>query len=314
MAKSEPHGSFFFIFPVTPGWFVVSKELATPERRANMEAGIEVLVGKAREGDKYALEDLVRRIQDRIYGLALRMLYDPSDAEDAAQEILVKIVTNLGGFKGASAFTTWMFRIAANHLLNTRRRGAERSALSFEECERAIDGESADGWRESESEAQQGLIVEELKISCLQGMLLCLDRGHRLAYALVDIFDADSAEGAEILDIRPATFRKRLSRARARIRDFMFKNCTLVNPSNPCRCSRQAVRRIESGDPRANHMIFARHPCRIRHDGATRSRLRELDELNRVKALFKLYPDFAAPGVFVEHIRRLVASRQYELL
>ncbi len=279
-----------------------------------MDKGIENLVEKAREGDKYALEDLVRRIQDRIYGLALRMLYDPSDAEDAAQEILVKIVTNLGGFKGASAFTTWMFRIAANHLLNTRRREAERSARSFEECERSVDLAFADGWKESESEAQQGLIVEEIKISCLQGMLLCLDRGHRLAYTLVDIFDADSARGAEILDIRPATFRKRLSRARARIRDFMLKNCTLVNPSNPCHCSRQAELRIESGDSKASHMVFAQHPCRIRHDGATRSRLRELDELNRVNALFKMYPDIATPGVFVEHIRSLVASRQYELL
>jgi DNA-directed RNA polymerase specialized sigma24 family protein len=58
------------------------------------------------EGHKYALEGLVRRIQDQTYGLALRTLFLPADAEDATQEILIKIITHLAGFRGESRFTT----------------------------------------------------------------------------------------------------------------------------------------------------------------------------------------------------------------
>lgn len=64
-----------------------------------MDSDLEMLVSMAKEGDKKALEELVLQIQDKIYGLALRMLYHPSDAEDASQEILLRIVTHLGTFR-----------------------------------------------------------------------------------------------------------------------------------------------------------------------------------------------------------------------
>ena len=103
------------------------------ERKVKHGFFLEVLAQKGKEGDRTALEELVKRIQDRIYGLSLRMLYHPVDAEDAAQEILLKIVTHLGGFRGESAFTTWMFRIATNHLLNVRRSQKECKAGSFKQ-------------------------------------------------------------------------------------------------------------------------------------------------------------------------------------
>ena len=67
------------------------------------------------------------------------MLGHPSDAEDAAQEILVKVITRIGGFRRQSAFTTWVWHIATNHLLNTRQRGAEPLGLSFECFEEEIE-------------------------------------------------------------------------------------------------------------------------------------------------------------------------------
>jgi len=279
-----------------------------------MKSFLETLARKAGEGDKKALEELVRRIQDRIYGLALRMLYHPADAEDASQEILLKIVTHLGGFREASAFTTWMFRIAVNHLQNVRRSQAECMAGSFEEYERNLDRESADNWHESESSAQQNLIVEEIKISCLQSLLLCLDRGHRLAFILSHIFDMTGEQGAEILDITPTAFRKRLSRARGRICDFMLRNCSLINPANRCHCKRIAARDIKNGQIKPESLVFATHSCRIRHDETTISRLKELDELKRVSAIFRLYPDLGAPEYFMENIRKLITSGQYEFL
>src|SRR3972149_4267797 len=279
-----------------------------------MESDIEMLVSIAKEGDKRALEELVLKIQDKIYGLALRMLYNPSDAEDASQEILLRIITHLGTFRGESSFSTWMYRVAANHLLTMRKRRAEQAALSFEEYEESLDLKSAVNWREPQSEALQHLFVEEIRISCLQGLLLCLDRDHRLAYLLADIFDVDGEQGAAILEITPAAFRKRLSRARERIQEFLTKHCALINPDNPCKCEHHVVSQLGTGRFDDQHMVFAKHPCRIRHEESTLNRIREMDELNQIAALYKRYPDFRAPAVFIENLRGLVRSKKYELL
>ena len=78
---------------------------------------LEALVKEALGGSSQALEEIVRQIKDLMFGVSLRMLYSPEAAEDATQEILIKIVTNLGTFRGESAFKTWAMRIATNHPL-----------------------------------------------------------------------------------------------------------------------------------------------------------------------------------------------------
>ena len=95
----------------------------------------------ARSGDRKALEDLLERHQGWIFNIALRMLYHPQDAEDATQEILVKILTRLSSFEGRSSFRTWLYRIAVNHCLNRlRRRSLVRFfSLSRDEEEPAVD-------------------------------------------------------------------------------------------------------------------------------------------------------------------------------
>jgi RNA polymerase sigma factor (sigma-70 family) len=279
-----------------------------------MESELERLVEGAKEGDKKALEDLILKIQDKVYGLALRMLYNPSDAEDASQEILLKIITHLSTFRGESAFTTWMYRVAVNHLLTIRKRRAELEAVSFEEYEKSLALDSAVDWPESHSSPLQNIFVEEIRISCLQGLLLCLDREHRLAFLLVDVFDVSSEQGAAILEITPTAFRKRLSRARERIQDFLMRNCALTNPDNPCTCERYLIsqhymERVEEKD-----LVFAKHPCRIRQEEGTVNRIKEMDELTQIATLYKRYPDFHAPSSFIQNIRDLVHSKKYELL
>jgi len=63
--------------------------------------------------------------KERVFGLAVRMLGHPVDAEEATQEILIKIITHLSAFRQESTFTSWIYRIAANYLLVTRKRRAE---------------------------------------------------------------------------------------------------------------------------------------------------------------------------------------------
>jgi RNA polymerase sigma factor (sigma-70 family) len=273
-----------------------------------MESALEDLVQKTKEGSREALESLIRAVQDRIYGLALRMLGYPVDAEDAAQEILIKVVTHLESFRQESEFTTWVYRIAANHLMTTRKRLAENQAVSFEDYEALLETEIAAEWPESMPEAERSLIVKEVMLSCTNGMLLCLDRAHRITYILSEIFDISSQQGACILDISPAAYRKRLSRARERIQTFMLENCGAVNPDNACHCDRAAPYAIETHGIDPKNLLFAGHRCRTRRKGPSMQHLEELDSLQRVAALFKNHPDYAAPETFLESLKELVQS------
>ena len=98
------------------------------------------LVEQAKNGDRAALEKLVLRHQAWIYNIAVRMVFRPQDAEEVTQEVLVKVITKLGTFEGKSKFRTWLYRIAANHVLNMKRRSAETQVTTFADYGAAIDG------------------------------------------------------------------------------------------------------------------------------------------------------------------------------
>src|ERR1700737_909094 len=101
-------------------------------------------VQKAQSGDPAALAEIVRDVQGRVYGVALRMLWHPEDAQDVTQEILLRVVTHLGGFRGDSKFETWVYRIAVNHLLTWRKSRMEEQGLTFEAFGRDLEEGLAD--------------------------------------------------------------------------------------------------------------------------------------------------------------------------
>ena len=136
-----------------------------------MESTLDQLVEQACEGDKEALEAVIIGIQDRIYNLALRMLWHPSDAEDATQEILMKVITHLSQFRRESAFMTWVYQIAKNHLLTTRRHRAETTPLSFAfigDVLEAVEAERAQAnpTLEIQDGVEQELLVKEIQLRC----------------------------------------------------------------------------------------------------------------------------------------------------
>ncbi len=100
------------------------------DKKKNEE--LQALVDKATTGDKKALETLIAGVQDIVFNLSLRMLGTFADAEDATQDILLKMITHLSSFRGDSSFTTWVFSIAANHLKNYKKHMFARYPLSFE--------------------------------------------------------------------------------------------------------------------------------------------------------------------------------------
>jgi RNA polymerase sigma factor (sigma-70 family) len=275
---------------------------------------LEPLVERAKAGDRAALEAVVQGVQGRVYNLAMRMLWHPADAEDATQEILVRVITHLGAFRGESAFTTWVYRVASNYLLTTRKRRAEREELTFERFAEQLDEGLGLEAPELEREVETRLLVEEVKIGCTQGMLLCLDREHRLVYILGDVFRLPSHESAEVIGVAPATFRKRLSRARARLHGFMEQKCGLVNSANPCRCARRVEYAIAAGRVDPGHLLFATDQAGGQVSAATIEVVREMEELHSAAEVLRGHPQYAAPDVAVKVLRVLLDPGRSRLL
>jgi RNA polymerase sigma factor (sigma-70 family) len=225
----------------------------------DLGAQLDRLARRAAEGDRGALSELVRETQHPMYRLALRFLGNPDDAQDACQEILIRIVTRLGTFEGRSKFSTWAYTVAVRSLLRTRRRLYESAVLGAEQYAAALDAGMGDVDPTLE-EAEYRLLSEEVRISCTYGMLLCLPRAQRAAYLLADVLGLTDGEGAEILDCSREAFRQRVSRARRTLRFVIDNRCGLVDPANPCRCGRQIASGEAAGLIDRTRLPLARHP------------------------------------------------------
>jgi RNA polymerase sigma factor (sigma-70 family) len=204
-----------------------------------------LLIGRILDGSREDLETLIYRHQAWIYNIALKMVADPSDAEDITQEILIKIITKLSGYDPAKgAMRTWLYRIVTNHIINMKQRKYELDHLSFDDHAKAIERIADNAMH---GQADNRVLIEEVKIKCWTGMLLCLDRRHRLVFILGDIFDVKDTVGSEILQISPLNYRRMLSRGRHRIYSFMTLKCGLLAAENPCHCGRKMEGFIKAG-------------------------------------------------------------------
>jgi RNA polymerase sigma factor (sigma-70 family) len=204
------------------------------------------LITQAREGSKIALETLIKKHQHYIYNVALKMTLSPFDAEDVTQEVLIKVITNLAQYKGESNFRTWLYRITFNHFLKMKKVWLEDYITSFDQYGSEL-GQMPDINLSELEKAEMKEQIQEANISCMSGMLLCLDREQRLVYVLGEIFGVDHTIGSQMLEISKDNFRQRLSRARKDLYNFMNNKCGLVNKSNPCRCDRKTKSFIKAG-------------------------------------------------------------------
>jgi len=271
------------------------------------------LVLRARSGDRQALEDLVQRHQAWIYNIAVRMLYHPQDAEDATQEILIKVLTRLSSFEGRSSFRTWLYRIVVNHVLNMRRGRVEDSAIHFrvygEELDKTPDLDLPDPKGGS---PDTNLLVTKAMIACTSGMLLCLDREQRLAYILGAIFGVSDTVAAEVLEITAENFRQRLARARRDLRNFMNDKCGLVNQANPCRCAKKTRGFIQAGHVDPKNLLFIRERvCEVREAAPQAyEAIKTLD--GKCADIYRRHPFYKPPDL-AQIMRLLVESPDLRL-
>jgi len=237
------------------------------------------LVHQANGGDRDSLERLILRHQAWIYNIAVRMVFHPQDAEEVTQEVLIKAITRLSTFRGESKFRTWLYRITVNHVLNMKRRGGETTPHTFSTYADAINGTpDLDLPDPNSMPVDVPLLVEETKVACTTGMLLCLDRRQRLIFTLGEIIGASDTVGGEVMEMTADNFRQCLARARRDLHQFMNHQCGLVNASNPCRCPKKTKGFIEAGHVDPQNLLFAApHTQRIRDAAAGAAR--EIDDI-----------------------------------
>jgi hypothetical protein len=176
----------------------------------------------------------------------------------------------------------------------------EEKRMTFTDMGRSLDQcEDSDLPDESLLPIGHGLLVEEAKLGCITAMLMCLDRRQRLAFVLGEVFGVTSEQGADVMDISPANFRQLLTRARHDLYQFMQNKCGLVNPANPCRCTKKAAAFMRHGwlDPHRRQFTPGRLAA-VRN--AAPDRLAELEALQQACAeVYRDTPVTDAPEIVV---------------
>jgi RNA polymerase sigma factor (sigma-70 family) len=270
----------------------------------------------AQQGDLAALDRLLAALQPGVFNLALRVLGQREDAADATQEILLKIVTHLSGFRAEAAFTTWVWRVAHNHLLTARTAAAEAPTLSLDALAEKLKAGLELSERLTLSQGgpraltpQDKLEARQVALSCTQNMLLALTREERLIYVLDTVFDLTSTAAAEVVGVAAAAYRQRLSRSRARLAAFTGSQCGLVSDTADCHCERQlpALRQVRQRGQREDRAVVPIQPEEKQAERAFDAFLRVSD----AAALFRAHPEAAAPSGMLAAIRAVLTQEGF---
>jgi RNA polymerase sigma-70 factor (ECF subfamily) len=212
----------------------------------NAQSSESELVALARRRDEPAIRELVRRNNQRLFRVARAVLSDDAEAEDVVQETYVKAFTRLDSFEGRSQFSTWLTRIALNEAFGRRRR--KRPTAELEAVEAAQTG-SAElipfpgsavplDPEANANRREMNRLLEEL-IDSLPAIF-------RIVFVLREIEEMSTEEAAAFLEIKPATVKTRLFRARKLLRDAMEARVAqgfgALYPFDGARCTRLADR------------------------------------------------------------------------
>ncbi len=179
------------------------------------------LIARVQSGQPELFYELVKPYERRVYAAALAILRNQHDAEDAAQEAMLKAFANIGQFRAEARFSTWLIQITVNESLMRKRR--ERTVV-MEQIDNRPDGEESEyaprdfaDWREIPSEALERKEVRQR----LAEALGTLDPKYREVFMLRDMQHLNIQETAEALGITAASVKTRLLRARLMLRDLL---------------------------------------------------------------------------------------------
>jgi len=179
----------------------------------------EELVRRIRAGDSSQFELLAARYASKIYGLAMRLMRNPSDAKDAVQDTFLLVYTKLDGFRSESAFGTWLYKVALNSIymkLRQRKRAAEDN---IEDYLPKFDGQGTmQGMVRTFGEDPEREAIRQQSTAAVREAIGRLPAEYRVVLVARDIDDLSSEETAEALGLTVAAVKSRLHRARLFLR------------------------------------------------------------------------------------------------
>jgi len=269
----------------------------------------EKLVESGLKGDRKSIEILVKRYQDFIYNISLKMTWNKDDAADITQEVLIKVITKLDSFKHNSSFKTWLYRITINHILNERKAASVKKKMTLRQFGERLDiTPDSDLTADENYGADTRLLVEETKQTCMSGMLMCLDKKHRMVFILAELFGINDSTGGELLVISKENFRMILSRAKKDLYSFMHNKCGLINKANPCRCAKKTKSFIKAGFVNPASLLFAAK-YKMTIEEASGAKQKELEDLlySEYRQLYLQHNYLEGPD-FVNALNELFSS------
>ena len=278
-------------------------------KKTNQE--LQALVDKATAGDKKALETLVIGVQDIVFNLSLRMLGTFADAEDATQDILLKMITHLSSFRGDSSFVTWVFRIAVNHLKNYKKHMFAHYPLSFEYYGNDIENGKIQDVPDLTQNVEKDILAEELKMSCTNVMLQCLDTESRCIFVLGTMFKIDSRIAGDILEMTPEAYRQRLSRIRKKMADFLGQYCGEYG-NGRCKCKDRINYAIQNNRINLLQLDYmAATEISIKTMLDVKSAMEDIDDLSQDFSFCKPYQ---SPELTKHLIQKFLDSTQFSII
>lgn len=269
------------------------------------------LIDKAVNGDKKALESLLISVQDMIYNLSLRMLGSPHDADDALQEIMIKVITQLSTFRKESAFSTWVYRIATNYLINCKKSMFANRPLSFDFYAEDINAGFIPNTEDLTQGVDEKLLAEELKQSCTNVMLQCLDSESRCIYVLGMMFKADSKVCGEILEITPEAYRQRLSRIRKKVAEFLGEYCGL-SKTGKCSCQKRVGYAVQTH--RLNPQNLEYSSLNRLDSTDTLGFTQAMEEMDELSLVFADLPKYSSPEDTKAFLEKLLNSSSMNII
>ncbi len=186
--------------------------MSTVETVKSQSVGDHELARKAAEGDAAAFEELYHRHFRRVYSLCLRMLGNPTEAEDMTQEVFTHLYNKIGGFRGESAFTTWLHRLTVNQVLMHFRRRKSRPEEITEE------GETPAQIVQGTENPMKMPIIDRI---ALENAIAQLPPGYRTVFVLHDVEGHEHEEVGRIMGISEGTSKSQLHKARLKLRSLI---------------------------------------------------------------------------------------------
>ena len=231
------------------------------------------LISQSLKGDNKALGLLLESVRGMVYRLSLKKLENTADAKDATQNIMLKIMMELPSFMQLCSFSTWVYRLANNYLVNLLK-PASRKFIQYSDSLVSPGVSCEHKCTDPETDFEHINFIHESRVSCMEAFLQCLDPQSLVVYILASGHRIDSKTAGEILEISPQAYRQRLHRAKEKLSAFKETHCRLICEECNCKKKIDAIKQCPPNQDGKEHPDFS-----VVYDGLVRGNAKAMELL-----------------------------------